>query len=66
MRDLKGSVSVGRKVSMPDYGSLSLEYSEEFNLAEFTHGEVADKLAERLRDKLEAWELVNKDKEDST
>ena len=55
---LKGSVSVARKVSMPNYGSLSLEYSEEFILAKETHDEVADRLVEKVRAKLAEWGAV--------
>ena len=52
---LKGSVSVARKVSMPNYGSLSLEYSEEFLLSKETHEEVADRLVEKVKAKLVEW-----------
>ena len=48
---LKGSVSVSRKVAMPHYGSLSL-FSQEFNLAETSHEELADVLAGKVRAKL--------------
>ena len=55
---LRGSVTVGRKVGMPNYGSLNLEYTEEFYLDQSTHEVEADKLVERVRAKLAEWGAV--------
>ncbi|MGP8057923.1 MAG: hypothetical protein ACLP9K_10035 [Nitrososphaerales archaeon] len=55
---LKGSVSVGRKVAMPHFGSISLTFSQEFNLGEDSHEEVADILADKVRSKLKEWSVV--------
>lgn len=55
---LKGSVSVGRKVGMLRYGSMSLKFTEEFYLGETTHEEVADALAEKVRAKLKEWNVI--------
>jgi len=56
--ELKGRVSVARKVRMPSFGSLSLEYSKEFNLSEHTHSAVADELVEKVKEKLVEWGAV--------
>jgi hypothetical protein len=55
---LKGSVSVGRKVAMPNYGSMSLELSQEFDLDETTHEVLADVLADKVRAKLREWRVI--------
>lgn len=55
---LKGSVTIGRKVRMPGYGSLSLEYTEEFFEDVATHEEIADKLVGKVRAKLTEWDVA--------
>ncbi len=55
---LKGSVAVSRKVAMPNFGSLGLEFSQEFYLDKSTHEQVADDLAEKVRQKLSEWGAV--------
>ena len=54
----KGAVRVGRKLAMLNYGSFLLEFEEEFYLDEDTHSMIADRLAEKLRDKLKAWGIA--------
>jgi hypothetical protein len=55
---LKGSVRVGRKIGMPNYGSFTLEFEEDFLLCETTHEAVADRLVEKIKQKLQAWGAV--------
>lgn len=43
---------------MPSYGSFVLEYEEDFLLSEHTHEEVADRLVERVRLKLQEWGIA--------
>lgn len=55
---LKGSVTVGRKVGMPNYGSLNLEYTQEFFQDKDSHERIADELAEKVKQKLAEWGAV--------
>ncbi len=55
---LKGSVTVGRKVGMPNYGSLTLEYTDEFYHDKDSHDRLADELAEKVKQKLTEWGAV--------
>lgn len=55
---LKGAARVARKFAMPNYGSFLLEFQEEFYLDEDTHSIIADRLAEKLRDKLKEWGIA--------
>jgi hypothetical protein len=43
---------------MPNYGSFYLEFEEEFVLSESIHEEVADRLVEKVRSKLQDWGAV--------